>query len=251
MLQINLQRSAGKLFCFWKINNKYGRVPERPKGADCKSVIDDFGGSNPPSPTTTVSQTWYNRKGLKSSLFCVFGFFSFGRFWLFFIFALKKITPPLKKLPPCLIAKMYYPPCVLPKFQRKRSLSAPARRWGRRQLVMPVGSLFWMPVILMLSPSPSVGSVCIVKRRPSVVSAVNTKFPVWFRVLSPSRFFKPSPSFAAVLPTNLVKVFVMFFCPFRFVFFVGFVTLIMPQKASNSKRFSRNILHENVPNFRR
>ncbi|MGN0500115.1 MAG: hypothetical protein ACI4HK_03105, partial [Ruminococcus sp.] len=25
--------------------------PERPKGADCKSVVTDFGGSNPPSPT--------------------------------------------------------------------------------------------------------------------------------------------------------------------------------------------------------
>ena len=29
----------------------YGRVPEWPKGADCKSVVADFGGSNPPSPT--------------------------------------------------------------------------------------------------------------------------------------------------------------------------------------------------------
>ena len=29
----------------------YGWVPERPKGADCKSVVDDFGGSNPPAPT--------------------------------------------------------------------------------------------------------------------------------------------------------------------------------------------------------
>ena len=29
----------------------YGRIPERPKGADCKSVVNDFGGSNPPSPT--------------------------------------------------------------------------------------------------------------------------------------------------------------------------------------------------------
>jgi hypothetical protein len=26
-------------------------VPEWPKGADCKSVISDFGGSNPPQPT--------------------------------------------------------------------------------------------------------------------------------------------------------------------------------------------------------
>ena len=29
----------------------YGRFPERPKGADCKSVVTDFGGPNPPSPT--------------------------------------------------------------------------------------------------------------------------------------------------------------------------------------------------------
>ena len=29
----------------------YGGIPERPNGADCKSVVSDFGGSNPPSPT--------------------------------------------------------------------------------------------------------------------------------------------------------------------------------------------------------
>ena len=29
----------------------YGGIPERPKGADCKSVVSDFGGPNPPSPT--------------------------------------------------------------------------------------------------------------------------------------------------------------------------------------------------------
>ena len=29
----------------------YGGVPERPNGADCKSVVTDFGGSNPPSST--------------------------------------------------------------------------------------------------------------------------------------------------------------------------------------------------------
>ena len=33
------------------IKIKYGRVPEWPKGADCKSVVSDFGGPNPPSPT--------------------------------------------------------------------------------------------------------------------------------------------------------------------------------------------------------
>ena len=30
-----------------------GGIPEWPKGADCKSVVSDFGGSNPPSPTRT------------------------------------------------------------------------------------------------------------------------------------------------------------------------------------------------------
>ena len=29
----------------------YGGIPERPNGADCKSVVTDFGGSNPPSST--------------------------------------------------------------------------------------------------------------------------------------------------------------------------------------------------------
>ena len=29
----------------------YGGFPERPKGADCKSVVTDFDGSNPSSPT--------------------------------------------------------------------------------------------------------------------------------------------------------------------------------------------------------
>ena len=29
----------------------FGSVPEWPKGADCKSVVFDFGGSNPPAPT--------------------------------------------------------------------------------------------------------------------------------------------------------------------------------------------------------
>lgn len=30
---------------------KYGRFPEWPKGTDCKSVVTDFSGSNPLSPT--------------------------------------------------------------------------------------------------------------------------------------------------------------------------------------------------------
>ncbi len=32
---------------------KNGWIPERPKGADCKSVIDDFEGSNP-SPSSGI-----------------------------------------------------------------------------------------------------------------------------------------------------------------------------------------------------
>ena len=35
-----------------------GGVPEWPKGTDCKSVVYDFGGSNPPPPTTN----WYQHR---------------------------------------------------------------------------------------------------------------------------------------------------------------------------------------------
>ena len=34
----------------------FGGFPERPKGADCKSVVTDFGGPNPPSPTKPKEQ---------------------------------------------------------------------------------------------------------------------------------------------------------------------------------------------------
>ena len=37
-------------------SSKYGGFPERPKGADCKSVVTDFGGSNPPSSTNTADR---------------------------------------------------------------------------------------------------------------------------------------------------------------------------------------------------
>ena len=40
----------------------YGSVPERPKGADCKSVVSDFGGPNPPAPTkksTCISKCFF------------------------------------------------------------------------------------------------------------------------------------------------------------------------------------------------
>ena len=34
----------------------YGGIPERPKGADCKSVVTDFAGPNPASPTIEKDQ---------------------------------------------------------------------------------------------------------------------------------------------------------------------------------------------------
>ena len=43
----------------------HGRVPERPKGADCKSVVFDFDGSNPSSPTKNhfISSGFFTPKG--------------------------------------------------------------------------------------------------------------------------------------------------------------------------------------------
>ena len=35
---------------------EYGGIPEWPKGTDCKSAGNAFGGSNPPSPTMCVSE---------------------------------------------------------------------------------------------------------------------------------------------------------------------------------------------------
>ena len=58
---------------------KYGRVPEWPKGADCKSVVFDFNGSNPFSPTNNKSNRITMRLLLTYTrflhdLFCFFGF---------------------------------------------------------------------------------------------------------------------------------------------------------------------------------
>ena len=44
---------------------KYGWVPEWPKGADCKSVVDDFEGSNP-SPSIGEIQIKYSIAGWSS-----------------------------------------------------------------------------------------------------------------------------------------------------------------------------------------
>ena len=45
----------------------YGRVPEWPKGTDCKSAAYSFGGSNPPSPTKQSVLRGYS---LTRTLFC-------------------------------------------------------------------------------------------------------------------------------------------------------------------------------------
>jgi hypothetical protein len=45
--------SAGSIVVGGK---KHGGVPERPKGTDCKSVGDAFGGSNPPPSTKPHSK---------------------------------------------------------------------------------------------------------------------------------------------------------------------------------------------------
>ena len=39
---------------------EYGRFPEWPKGTDCKSVVYDFGGSNPPPSTKTEGHSKRN-----------------------------------------------------------------------------------------------------------------------------------------------------------------------------------------------
>ena len=39
--------SIRSVVCLFIFKSKYGWVPEWPKGADCKSVVDDFDGSNP------------------------------------------------------------------------------------------------------------------------------------------------------------------------------------------------------------
>ena len=45
------------------LRQSFGGIPERPKGADCKSVVTDFAGPNPASPTK-------NKKPTFESVFC-------------------------------------------------------------------------------------------------------------------------------------------------------------------------------------
>ena len=39
------------------LTSQYGGIPEWPKGTDCKSAGNAFGGSNPPSPTKLKQST--------------------------------------------------------------------------------------------------------------------------------------------------------------------------------------------------
>ena len=39
----------------------YGWIPEWPKGTDCKSAANCFGGSNPPPSIALRCEMWYNR----------------------------------------------------------------------------------------------------------------------------------------------------------------------------------------------
>ena len=41
---------------YGKQSTEYGGIPEWPKGADCKSVVSDFDGPNPSSPTKCDDQ---------------------------------------------------------------------------------------------------------------------------------------------------------------------------------------------------
>ena len=57
----------------------HGSVPEWPKGADCKSVVCDFGGPNPPAPTkkkSRVSGFFFLYSSLFSILFSLFSSYS-------------------------------------------------------------------------------------------------------------------------------------------------------------------------------
>ena len=69
LFQKNRKISIDKTFFIWyyvKVPSEYGygSVPEWPKGTDCKSAGDAFGGSNPPAPTK-------QKDLLLASLFCL------------------------------------------------------------------------------------------------------------------------------------------------------------------------------------
>ena len=91
----------------------YGSVPERPKGADCKSVVYDFSGPNPLAPTKNslaLAGEFFseiNRSRGKIPLLCMKcasgkrNHFGDGRVSFFFLrgirFSLKRETTVMKK----------------------------------------------------------------------------------------------------------------------------------------------------------
>ena len=56
-----------------------GEVPEWPKGADCKSVGNAFGGSNPPLSTSTYKRSFPEVEGGSSSVARASAFQAEGR----------------------------------------------------------------------------------------------------------------------------------------------------------------------------
>ena len=65
VINAGVAQSVEQLICNQQVggSSPSTRIPEWPKGTDCKSAGNAFGGSNPPSPTK-----------LKQKLFC-FSFF--------------------------------------------------------------------------------------------------------------------------------------------------------------------------------
>ena len=51
-------------------SSSYGGIPERPKGADCKSVVTDFAGPNPASPTITKNRPLWSVFCLYHKIYC-------------------------------------------------------------------------------------------------------------------------------------------------------------------------------------
>ena len=55
-----------------------GGFPERPNGADCKSVASSFGGSNPPPPTIFCGFVCFVGQKSEVRLLCMFLVIPFG-----------------------------------------------------------------------------------------------------------------------------------------------------------------------------
>ena len=73
LILADMAQLAEQLICNQQVNGsspfvgfiQYGWIPERPKGADCKSVVDDFEGSNPSPSTYALSIILY--RGVEQS----------------------------------------------------------------------------------------------------------------------------------------------------------------------------------------